>query len=165
MIHFSWDNNKNNSNKAKHGIDFSEARSVFFDENARLIVDPDHSIDEERFILLGLSIKAKILTVVHCYKENDDTIRLISARKANKKEAKTYEEFFKMRKDYDFKKSVKNPYSKKLKKAISIRLDESSIDYFKEMATETGIPYQNLINLYLRDCAENHKKLKIKWAS
>jgi len=70
-----------------------------------------------------------------------------------------------MKKEYDFKKSIKNPYSKKLKKAISIRLDEPTIEYFKEMATETGIPYQNLINLYLRDCAENHKKLKIKWAS
>lgn len=70
-----------------------------------------------------------------------------------------------MRKEYDFKKSIKNPYSKKLKKAISIRLDEPTIEYFKDMATETGIPYQNLINLYLRDCAENHKKLKIKWAS
>jgi predicted DNA binding CopG/RHH family protein len=70
-----------------------------------------------------------------------------------------------MREEYDFKKSIKNPYAKKLKKAISIRLDEPTIDYFKQMSKETGIPYQNLINLYLRDCAENHKKLKIKWAS
>jgi predicted DNA binding CopG/RHH family protein len=70
-----------------------------------------------------------------------------------------------MREEYDFKKSIKNPYTKKLKKAISIRLDEPTIDYFKQMSKETGIPYQNLINLYLRDCAENHKKLKIKWAS
>jgi predicted DNA binding CopG/RHH family protein len=70
-----------------------------------------------------------------------------------------------MREEYDFKKSIKNPYANKLKKAISIRLDEPTIDYFKQMSKETGIPYQNLINLYLRDCAENHKKLKIKWAS
>lgn len=70
-----------------------------------------------------------------------------------------------MRKEYNFNKSVKNPYSKKLKKAISIRLDEPTIDYFKDMAEETGIPYQNLINLYLRDCAENHKKLKLNWAT
>jgi len=70
-----------------------------------------------------------------------------------------------MREEYDFKKSIKNPYAKKFKKAISIRLDEPTIDYFKQMSKETGIPYQNLINLYLRDCAENHKKLKIKWAS
>jgi len=70
-----------------------------------------------------------------------------------------------MKQEYDFSKSKKNPYSKKLKKAISIRLEETTIEYFKNMATETGIPYQNLMNLYLRDCAENHKKLKIKWAS
>jgi len=70
-----------------------------------------------------------------------------------------------MREEYNFKKSIKNPYAKKLKKPISIRLDEQTIEYFKSMAEETGIPYQNLINLYLRDCAENHKKLKIKWAS
>lgn len=69
-----------------------------------------------------------------------------------------------MKQEYDFNKSKKNPYTKKLKKAISIRLEESTIDYFKEMAGETGIPYQNLINLYLRDCAENHRKLKLKWA-
>ena len=70
-----------------------------------------------------------------------------------------------MKKEYDFKNSIKNPYAKQLKKQISIRLDQPTIEYFKKMATEQGIPYQNLINLYLRDCAENEKKLEIKWAS
>jgi predicted DNA binding CopG/RHH family protein len=70
-----------------------------------------------------------------------------------------------MRDEYDFSDSVKNPYAKKLKKAISIRLDESTIDYFKSMANDSGIPYQNLINLYLKDCAIKHKKLNMKWAS
>ncbi len=70
-----------------------------------------------------------------------------------------------MKKEYDFSDSVKNPYAKKLKKPISIRLDEDTIDYFKGMSDETGIGYQNLINLYLRDCAAKHKKLNIKWAS
>ncbi|MHC4874513.1 MAG: BrnA antitoxin family protein [Planctomycetota bacterium] len=70
-----------------------------------------------------------------------------------------------MKKEYDFSKSVKNPYAKKLKKAISIRLDEDTIDYFKKLSEETGIPYQNLINLYLRDCAAKHKKLNMRWAS
>ncbi|MES0491180.1 MAG: CopG family antitoxin [Leptospirales bacterium] len=70
-----------------------------------------------------------------------------------------------MKQEYNFSESKKNPYSKKLKKAISIRLEENTIEYFKSMAGETGIPYQNLINLYLRDCAESHKKLKIKWAT
>ncbi len=70
-----------------------------------------------------------------------------------------------MRKEYDFSDSVRNPYAKKLKKPISIRLDEDTIDYFKGMAEESGIPYQNLINLYLRDCVAQGKKLNLKWAS
>lgn len=69
-----------------------------------------------------------------------------------------------MRDNYDFSNSVKNPYSKKLKKQVTIRLDEDTIDYFKNMAEEKGIPYQSLINLYLRDCADKHKDLKVKWA-
>jgi len=69
-----------------------------------------------------------------------------------------------MRDNYDFSKSIKNPYAKRMKKQITIRLDEDTIDYFKNLAEEKGIPYQSLINLYLRDCAETHKKLKVKWA-
>lgn len=68
-----------------------------------------------------------------------------------------------MRKDYDFSKSKKNPYVKELKKQITIRIDEPTINYFKELSEENGIPYQSLINLYLRDCAEKHKKLRIGW--
>jgi len=70
-----------------------------------------------------------------------------------------------MKDSYDFSKSKKNPYAKKLKKQITIRIDEDTIEYFKEMAEEKDIPYQSLINLYLRDCADNHRKLKLKWAS
>ena len=69
-----------------------------------------------------------------------------------------------MRDNYDFSKSTKNPYSKKLKKQVTIRLDEDTIEYFKGMAEDKGIPYQSLINLYLRDCAERHKQLKVRWA-
>lgn len=69
-----------------------------------------------------------------------------------------------MRDNYDFSNSVKSPYSKKLKKQVTIRLDEDTIVYFKNMAEDKGIPYQSLINLYLRDCADNHKELKVKWA-
>lgn len=69
-----------------------------------------------------------------------------------------------MRKSYDFSKSVKNPYAKRLKKQITIRLDENTILYFKTMAEDKGIPYQSLINLYLRDCANEHRELKTKWA-
>ena len=68
-----------------------------------------------------------------------------------------------MREHYDFSSSVKNPYAKKLKKQITIRLDEDTISYFKEMAEDKGIPDQSLINLYLRDCAQSHRDLKIRW--
>ena len=68
-----------------------------------------------------------------------------------------------MRDHYDFSKSVKNPYSKKLKKQVTIRLDEDTIEYFKGMAEDKGIPYQSLINLYLRDCADSHRELKVNW--
>jgi len=68
-----------------------------------------------------------------------------------------------MRSEYDFSKSIKNPYTKKLKKQITIRLENDTVEYFKELAKETDIPYQKLINLFLKDCAENKKKPSIKW--
>ncbi len=68
-----------------------------------------------------------------------------------------------MRKEYDFSKSRKNPYASQLKKQITIRLDEDSIAYFKTVSEEVGIPYQSLINLYLRDCAASHRKLSLNW--
>ncbi len=68
-----------------------------------------------------------------------------------------------MRKHYDFSDSVPNPYSQKLKKQITIRLDEDTVEYFKKMADEKGIPYQSLINLYLRDCAQSSRDLKMRW--
>ena len=70
-----------------------------------------------------------------------------------------------MRESYDFSKSVKNPYAKRLKKQITIRIDEKSISYFKKMAEEKGIPYQSLINLYLRDCANEHRQLETEWVT
>jgi uncharacterized protein (DUF4415 family) len=68
-----------------------------------------------------------------------------------------------MRKEYDFSKAGKNPYASQLKKQITIRLDEDSIDYFKEISDQVGIPYQSLINLYLRDCAAQNRKLDLRW--
>jgi uncharacterized protein len=91
-MHFLWDQNKNHTNIKKHKISFEEAKTVFFDENARFISDPEHSITEERFIILGISNKLKMLLVVHTFQENDDTIRIISARKATKSESKYYYE-------------------------------------------------------------------------
>ena len=69
-----------------------------------------------------------------------------------------------MRKEYDFSKSQRNPYAKMLKKQITIRIEDKTIDYFKGLAAESGIPYQNLINMFLRDCAHSHKKPIYKWA-
>ena len=68
-----------------------------------------------------------------------------------------------MKKQYDFSKSVKNPYIKKLKKQISIRIENDTVEYFKKLASEIDIPYQNLMNMYLRECAENNKKPNIHW--
>ena len=89
-LSFEWDEKKNASNIKKHGISFEEAKSVFTDQFARLISDPDHSDDEDRFILLGTSIHSRLLVVCHCIREND-SIRIISARKADKQERETYE--------------------------------------------------------------------------
>jgi uncharacterized protein len=89
-LSFSWDTRKNALNRKKHGISFEEAQTVFVDENALLIDDPDHSIDEDRFILLGLSARLRILVVCHCYLEQDDVIRIISARKATLTEQRQY---------------------------------------------------------------------------
>jgi hypothetical protein len=84
VLSFEWDEQKNRRNRAKHGIWFEEARTVFD--------DPDHSEEEDRFLLLGMSSAARTLVVVHCYRKDRSSIRIISARKATKKEARIYEE-------------------------------------------------------------------------
>ena len=85
-----WDESKNRQNIAKHNVSFDEAETVFYDPNAKLISDPDHSDTEDRFVILGLSKMLRMLVVCHCYRENDETIRIITARKATKKEAAYY---------------------------------------------------------------------------
>ena len=89
-MHFQWDLSKAIANKRKHGVCFDEAKTVFFDDFARLISDEDNSEDEDRFILLGLSTRVRLLTVCHCYHEYDDIIRLISSRKETASESKQY---------------------------------------------------------------------------
>ena len=91
-LEFEWDESKNASNQRKHGISFGEAKTAFTDQYARLIVDPDNSDDEDRFVLLGTSISSRLLVVCHCIRLND-SIRVISARKADKTERSIYEEF------------------------------------------------------------------------
>ena len=92
MLRFDWDEQKNRLNRAKHGVWFEEAQSVFSDSRARVFHDPEHSAEEERFLLLGLSSAARLLVVVHCYRESDSVVRIISARKAVKREVQFYEE-------------------------------------------------------------------------
>ncbi len=90
-MQFEWDKNKALANKKKHGVSFEEARTAFDDGEALRIYDPDHSEDEDRFVLLGLSPARGLLVVCHCWLESDDLIRIISARKATNKESSTYE--------------------------------------------------------------------------
>ena len=87
---FEWDDTKDETNQTKHGVAFEEAQTIFFDEKAIQFDDPDHSIDEERFLLLGFSQSLKVLVVCHCYRSDESTIRIISARRATKKEQKVY---------------------------------------------------------------------------
>jgi uncharacterized DUF497 family protein len=84
------DERRNRANRRKHGVSFEEARSTFFDENARVLPDPEHSEEEDRFVLLGLSAALRILIVSHCYKEEESVIRIISARKADRDEQRQY---------------------------------------------------------------------------
>ena len=87
---FIWDERKNQTNIIDHKVSFQEAETVFYDPHAKIIHDPDHSIDEDRFIILGISKFLKLLVVCHCYREEEEIIRIISARKATKKESKSY---------------------------------------------------------------------------
>lgn len=89
-LRFEWDDRKAAANLKKHGVSFYEAKSVFLDERAKLIGDPDHSEDEDRFVLLGMSSVLRLLLVCHCYRSEGDVIRIISARKAISKESKSY---------------------------------------------------------------------------
>jgi uncharacterized protein len=89
-LSFRWDPAKDTVNRRKHGVAFEEAATVFYDESALLLDDPDHSADEDRFVLLGLSAQLRVLIVCHCYREAGDVIRIISARKADREEREEY---------------------------------------------------------------------------
>ena len=89
-LRFIWDEGKSAANVRKHRISFEEALTAFYDENAKVYFDPDHSASEDRFILLGLSLQVRILVVCHCYREGESVVRIISARKANRREQGDY---------------------------------------------------------------------------
>lgn len=92
-VRFTWDPAKAEANRLNHGVTFAEATTVFYDENARFRYDPEHSSDEDRFLLLGMSDSLRILVFCHCYRESDSIIRIISARNATQNERKQYEVF------------------------------------------------------------------------
>ena len=89
-IEFEWDLKKEKVNTKKHGVTFEEARSTFYDEHALQFFDPEHSEDEDRFILLGTSFKLNTIVVCHCFRQDEKIVRIISARKADKDETKSY---------------------------------------------------------------------------
>lgn len=92
-LRFEWDAKKAKSNLKRHGVSFDEARTAFYDEWARLYDDPDHSNEEDRFLLIGMSARLRTLLIAHCYRGRESVIRLISARKADKDEAEEYWRF------------------------------------------------------------------------
>jgi uncharacterized protein len=92
-VRFEWDPRRSRANKAKHGVSFEEARTAFLDEHARVIPDPQHSDEEDRFVLLELSVQLRVLVVCHCYRETDQVIRIISARRADPTERRQYAEY------------------------------------------------------------------------
>jgi uncharacterized DUF497 family protein len=94
-LRFEWDERKDAENQRKHGVSFEEARTVFYDDRALFMADPDDEGDEDRFVLLGLSAALRTLVVCHCYREEDSVIRIISARKAEPRERRDYEERWK----------------------------------------------------------------------
>lgn len=89
-LRFEWDKAKDTANRRKHGVSFDEAASVFYDENALLLADPDHSEEEDRFVILGLSIRLRTIVVTHCYRAAEEVIRIISARRADRQEREQY---------------------------------------------------------------------------
>ena len=91
-IDFAWDARKSSANLKKHGVSFEEAQTVFLDDRARLMPDPEHSTHEHRFVLLGMSATLRLVVVCHCYRDNDSIIRIISARKATAQERNFYAE-------------------------------------------------------------------------
>lgn len=91
-LRFEWDRRKADANLRKHGVAFDEAQTAFFDDNALVMADPDHSAVEDRFVLLGATTASKLVVVCQCYRGSDELIRLISARRANRREIATYRE-------------------------------------------------------------------------
>jgi uncharacterized DUF497 family protein len=148
-------------------VSFEEAATVFFDENAIELFDPEHSADEDRFLMLGRSYRLRVLVVAYCVRMKGSQIKDYLRKEGNRQRAKSIYRKKTMKQEYDFSKmrGRKNPYAGKLKKQVTLRLGVDVIAYFKKLAKTVGAPYQNLINLYLSECVRSHKKLSLRWAS
>ena len=164
MLTFAGDERKAAANLKKHGVSFDEARTVFFDEHARLIAEP-RQFGRRRPVRHPWSVRAN--KAARC-------LPLLPGERLVHKDHHSAQgdtpgsarlrEFYNMRKEYDFSESKPNPYARKLKRQVTIRIDEDALEYFKSLATEMGMPYQGLINSYLRECARTHKRPSVKWA-
>ena len=158
------DPKKNRENRRRHKVSFEEAETAFADEHGLLMADPEHSENESRFILLGLSATLRLLVVCHTYREEDEVIRLDFGPQGGPVRAGPIQQTVEtMRKHYDFSQAKPNPYAKRLKKEVTLRLDERTVNYFEELSEETGIPPERSINLYLRECAASRKRLALQW--
>jgi uncharacterized DUF497 family protein len=158
-MQFEWDPSKAQSNVRKHGVTLDEAATVFDDPYARIIDDPDHSVVEERFIILGMSMRARARRLaLHERLEWQGGSHHIG-KKGNQKGSPRSIGGTSMRSEYDFSGSVENPYVRKPHSQVTMNLDDDVISYFKRQAADTGIPYQRLINLYLSQCVSEGKKL------
>ena len=158
LLSVRWGPNKNATNIEKHGIAFEGASTVFDDVFVRVISDPDHSDNEDRFIILGVSVKANVLIVCHRLRQSGHQSESYPHEKQQRRKNRRIGGID-MRAEYDFENSQINPYKKAPREKITIQLNVDVIDYFKAESVRTGIPYQNIINFYLTDCAREGKHL------
>ena len=157
---FEWDEAKNGSNIQKHGVSFEEARTVFDDPLHISKLDCRFSYFEERWITIGTTVNGKLLVVANIFfdENGEEIIRIISARKASVKERsflsdiddrKKYDDY-EMEEEYDFSRGVRGRFYKPKKIPTTLRLDDDILMYFKKKASEEKVPYQTLINAFLR---------------
>lgn len=150
-VKFEWNENKNELNQKKYKISFEEAKTVFYDEEAYWLTP--QSINE--LICWWYVIAIELLKQLYGLSPQE--------RLQKMKQNNITNEVMNVKAEYDFTNARKNPYAKKLKKQITINIDSDTIEYFKAQSESSGIPYQTLINLYLADCAANHKQLQLSW--
>lgn len=137
---------------------------MFADDEALLLADDEHSEAEDRLVLLGLSSMLQVLIVCHCYRQDGGNHQDRLRAKGRRERASTIPRKVEtMKKHYDFSEARKNPYAKRLKKQVTIRLDDATLAYFRGLSDEMGIGYQTLINLYLRECAGSRKRFSLQW--